>query len=133
MKSEVSSLNTVANSINNAKSVLDVAFSAAEMISDLLIEMKEKAITLKAETDAGNKQSIVDDYNALFNQLNTAVGNASFNEKNVLEAGNFSALLRADGASLTINHEPMDTTRANPYQHKYNISEQQNFIGYFRC
>ena len=46
-RAEVSSLNAVKDSLQRGQSAVDVAISAGESISDLLIQLKEKALAAK--------------------------------------------------------------------------------------
>lgn len=78
--------------LNQTKSVLDVTLSALDSISDLMIEMKEKALALTDESMTFEQmQAFNEDYNALFDQAKTIAQNATFNEMNLL-----------DGSTLTI-------------------------------
>ena len=50
MRSDVAGLNAVKQSLSNGVSVSDVAVAAGEAVSDLLIEMKEKAVAATEKT-----------------------------------------------------------------------------------
>jgi flagellin len=105
-RSDISSLDTVTDSLNRSISTVDVAVSAGTSISDLLNQMKTKAL---AATDTSlNSTSITalnNDFTALRNQIKSIVTNASFNGVNMVQSGGSSveALANASGSSkLTV-------------------------------
>lgn len=87
LRSDLGGLSAVTSSLQNAKSVTDVAVAGAEQISDLLNQMKSKAYEA---ADAGISQSsrdmINDDFNALKGQINTIIKGSEFNGINLLDS-----------------------------------------------
>lgn len=83
-----SALNSVRDSIQRAQSTLDVAISAGETVSDLLVQMKEKAVAA-ADTslDSNSRIAMNEDFKALRDQLARAVANADFNGVNLVKSG----------------------------------------------
>ena len=111
MRSEVASLGAVGQSLNRAKSVVDVALAAGESISDLLVQMKEKATAAAdASTDSTARAMLNEDFAALRDQIAGIVTNAAFNGKNLISStsGGFAALASADGTSkISVKAENM--------------------------
>lgn len=102
MRSEVRGLDAVSSSLNRGISATDVAIAGAEAISNLLIEMKAKAI---AATDssiaAASRQALNDDFVALRDQITTIIDNAVFNETNILNAGALDIIALASTDATT--------------------------------
>lgn len=103
------SLNAVQDSLNRARSVVDVAVAAGESVSDLLVSMKEKALAASdASLDSTSRSALNEDFKALRDQIAKAVSNADFNGTNLIKTGATAAaaLANADGTSkLTVAAE----------------------------
>ena len=70
MRSQVAGYGVVQNSLDLATSVTDVALAAGEAISDLLVEMKEKALAASdASLDASSRTALNEDFKALRDQI----------------------------------------------------------------
>src|SRR6202012_1018804 len=81
----VAGYTSVINSINNGTSSIDVALSAGQSISDLLIQLKQKALSAADSwLDTASRQAINADFTALRDQITTIVGNAVFNGFNLV-------------------------------------------------
>jgi flagellin len=97
----VAGYQAVINSINNGSSAIDVALSAGQSISDLLIQMKQKALAA-ADTslDTASRQALNANFTALRDQIGTIVKNAIFNGFNLVDGSTnqVSALASADGS-----------------------------------
>ena len=96
------SLDVVRESLQRGISTVDVAISAGETVSDLLLQMKEKALASSdASLDTNSRSALNSDFTALRDQLQKAVDNASFNGVNMVNASTTSiaALANADGSS----------------------------------
>jgi flagellin len=94
------SLNAVRDSLQRAQSTVDVALSAGETVSDLLLTMKEKALAASDVTlDTASRSALNDEFMSLRDQITKAVTNAEFNGANMLKNGGtpMSALANADG------------------------------------
>lgn len=101
-RSEVSALSVVQNSLDRGKSAVDVAMAAGESISDLLIQLKEKALSAKdSSTTTAARNALNEDFKAIRDQIAKTVSNAQFNGVNLLKSGatTFKALANADGSS----------------------------------
>jgi flagellin len=105
-RSDVGALEAVTDSLNRGKSTLDVAISAGETISDLLNQMKAKALAAAdVSLDATSRAALNEDFKALRDQIKKTVSNANFNGANLLETGatNLYSLADATGSSkLTV-------------------------------
>ena len=63
LRSDVSGLNAVKSSLDRATSTIDVAIAAGEAVSDLLIELKEKAVAAKdSGLDTASRESLNNDF-----------------------------------------------------------------------
>jgi flagellin len=101
-RSDVSALEAVRDSLNRGQSTIEVSISAGETISDLLNQMKQKALAATdASLDTTSRLALNDDFKALRNQIAKTVASASFNGVNLLKtaATNLTALSEATGAS----------------------------------
>jgi len=105
------SLNAVKDSLNRGSSTVDVALSAGQSVSDLLLQMKAKALAASDTTlDSASRGALNEDFKALRDQIAKVVANADFNGANLLKSGatDIAALANADGTSkLTANAEVM--------------------------
>ena len=100
-RSQVAGYAAVINSINNATSAVDVALSAGQSISDLLIQMKTKALAAAdSSLDTASRQALNANFTALRDQITTIVTNATFNGFNLVNGSTskITALASADGA-----------------------------------
>jgi flagellin len=101
MRGDVAGCSSIEDSLNRGLSALDVALSAGQSISDLMIEMKEKALAA-ADTslDTASRDALNQDFIALRDQISTVVANASFNGLNMLDGSTtqVTALASTDGS-----------------------------------
>ncbi|WP_019831302.1 flagellin [Sphingomonas sp. PR090111-T3T-6A] len=104
LRGDISGLTAVTSSLNNAKSVTDVAVSGAESISDILNQMK----TLAAKSDddtltADQRKQYNTDFTNLRDQITTIVDSSDFNGINLLKSGggSVSALQSLQGGSTS--------------------------------
>ena len=103
MRADVQSFNAVNNSLDRTVSVVDTGLAAGQSVSDLLKEMKEKAV---AATDASISQASRDAYNtefkALRDQITKTLEAATFDGANLVDGTNadIQALASADGTKL---------------------------------
>ncbi len=110
-RAQIGALNAVKQSLDRGVAAVDVALAAGETVSDLLLQMKEKAL---AATDASlttsARSALNEDFKALRDQIASVTANAEFNGINLLETGatGFQALANAEGTStLTVGAEVM--------------------------
>ena len=91
---------SVINSLNNGSSAIDVALSAGQSISDLLIQLKQKALSAADPSlDTASRQALNANFTALRDQITTIVKNAVFNNFNLVDGSTnqVQALASADG------------------------------------
>ena len=109
MSGKVSALDAVKDSLNRATSTIDVAMSAGQQVSDLLTQMKAKALAASdTSLDSTSRASMNQDFKSLLNQISTVVGNASFNGVNMINSGGTTiyALANDSGSSkITVASE----------------------------
>jgi flagellin len=99
-RAAVAGYTSVINSINNGTSAVDVALSAGQSISDLLIQMKQQALSAAdSSLDTASRQSLNANFTALMQQITTIVSNAVFNGFNLVNGSTtkIQALASADG------------------------------------
>ena len=95
-------LDAVRESLQRGQSTVEVAISAGETVSDLLLQMKEKALAAAdASLDSNSRTALNEDFKALRDQLSKAVNNAEFNGINMVKnAGvTIAALANSDATS----------------------------------
>lgn len=102
MRSQVAGFGVVKQSLDLSTSTTDVAIAAGEAISDLLVEMKEKALAASdASLDAQSRTALNEDFKSLRDQVTTIVSNAEFNGTNMIDGSvtSISALANSDGTN----------------------------------
>jgi flagellin len=101
-RSTVASLDAVKDSLSRGVSVVDVAMSAGAAVSDMLTQLKEKALAASdTSLDTTSRAALKNDFDSIRDQIAKTVDNASFNGINLLKAGasDITALANADGSS----------------------------------
>ena len=119
LRSNVSGLNAVKQSLDRALGAVDVAMAAGQAVSDLLVEMKEKAVAAAdAGQDSASRKALNDDFVQLRDQIKTIVDNATFNGINAVKAGgqNIVGITDDQGTSagaLTITAQNLSLSGSN--------------------
>lgn len=110
-------LDAVRESLQRSQSVVDVSAASGEIISDLLIQMKEKALAAAdAQLNTSSRAAMNADFVALRDQITKAVNNGGFNGANLLKAGapDVAALADESGKSLlTVKAQDLSLNSAN--------------------
>jgi flagellin len=110
-RAKVSSLDAVKGSLSRTSSAVDVAMSAGESISDLLTQLKEKALAASdTSLDTTSRNALQSDFNAIRDQITKTAQNASFNGINLIDGSRTSiaALADASGTShMTVQAQNM--------------------------
>ena len=110
-RSTSASLDAVKDSLQRGQSTLDVAVAAGESVSDLLVQMKAKALAASdTSLDQASRDALNEDFKALRDQITTVVGNADFNGTNLLDGSvtSIGALANASGSStLTVTAQDL--------------------------
>ncbi|MEO6339892.1 MAG: flagellin [Caulobacteraceae bacterium] len=105
-RASIGALDSVKDSLNRAISTVDVAVSAGETASDLLSQMKAKALAATdTSLDSTSRTALFNDFKALRDQLGKVVANADFNGSNMVKTSGTTiyALANASGSSsLTV-------------------------------
>ena len=111
MRSQVSGYGVVGQILDRGEATLDVALAGGQAISDLLIEMNEKALAASdASLDTASRSALNEDFKALRQQISTIVSNAEFNGVNLIDGStnSFVALANQDGSNtITVSAENM--------------------------
>jgi flagellin len=105
-RGSISALDAVKQSLQRAQSTVDVAVSAGQTISDILNQIKGKALAASdTSLDTTSRTALNSDVTALVGQIKKIVANADFNGANIIKTGgsNLYALANAAGTSkLTV-------------------------------
>mgnify|MGYP001386352121 CR=1 FL=1 len=116
MRMDIQALGAVTQSLNRAISVTDTAVAAGTSISELLKDMKEKAL---AARDPSIDQNSRDVYNSEFvslrDQIAKVLQNAAFDGSNLLDGSvvNIQSLANADGNTfLTVTSQDLSLSGA---------------------
>jgi flagellin len=105
-RASTSALDSVKQSLQRAQSTVDVAVSAGQTISDLLNQIKSKALAgADTSLDTTSRTSLNNDVKSLIGQIQKIVSTADFNGTNIIKTSGSSiyALANASGSSkLTV-------------------------------
>ncbi len=116
-RADIGALGAVKQSLDRGVAAVDVAMAAGETVSDLLLQMKEKALAAKdASLSSASRKALNEDFKALRDQIASVTNNATFNGVNLLRTGavNFTALANADGSNvLTVAAEVLSLGSTN--------------------
>ena len=116
-RATASSLDSVTQSLQRAQSTIDVATSAGQSVSDLLTQLKSKALAASdTSLDTASRVALNADFTSLRNQITTVVGNATFNGANLIDSGakNVYALANSAGtSSLTVAAQDLSLGGSN--------------------
>ena len=99
-RGDVAGFVSVTNSLNNGGSLIDTAMSAGQSISDLLIQLKQQALSASdTSLDTSSRQAINANFTALRDQITSIVKNAVFNGVNLVNGSTtkITALASSDG------------------------------------
>ena len=111
MRGDVAGYQAVTDSLNAGISSVDVALSAGQSISDLLVTMKQKALAASdASINTASRQALNEDFTALRDQIASIVANANFNGFNLVNGSTaqIKVLASSDGTrSLTTSAQNM--------------------------
>ena len=105
------SLNSVISSLQRGQSTVDVALSAGSSVSDLLNQMKEKALAAVDVTlDTTSRAALNNEFISLRNQITTVTSNAVFNGANLIDGGTtqIQALANDSGSQvISVAHQSL--------------------------
>ena len=114
-RAQLSALDAVTTSLQRGQSIVDTAMTAGQSISDLLNQMKAKAVAASdTSLSASDRQALSEDYVALRHQIDTLANSASFDGVNLSGAGSSDAvhaLANADATqTVDVAHADLSTT-----------------------
>lgn len=101
MRGNVAAYSSVTDSLSRGMSAVDVAMAGGQSISDLLVQMKAKALSASdTSIDTASRQALNNDFGALRDQIKSIVSNAQFNGYNLINGttNTITALASADGS-----------------------------------
>jgi flagellin len=112
-----SALNAVRESLQRGQSVADVSIAAGETISDLLSQMKEKALAASdAQLSSTSRAAMNADFQSLRDQIINATSNTKFNGASLISASaaNVTALADETGSNLiTVQAQRLNLSGSN--------------------
>ncbi len=118
-KAQATSLDTVTNSLNNGKSVLDTTIQAGSQLTDILNQMREKALAASdAGIDDASRTQYQNEYVKLAQSYANVVASAGFNGVNLIDAstGAVAAIGSADGKiKVTSAHNALNAASNNTF------------------
>jgi flagellin len=110
-------MNAVRESLQRGQSVADVSIAAGETISDLLSQMKEKALAASDEQlNSSSRAAMNADFTSLRDQIKNATENSKFNGGSLISstAANVTALADETGnALITVAAQKLNLSGAN--------------------
>jgi flagellin len=110
-------LNAVRESLQRGQSVADVSIAAGETISDLLSQMKEKALAAAdAQLNSSSRAAMNADFTALRDQIRNATENTKFNGGSLISstAADVTALADETGnALITVAAQKLNLSGSN--------------------
>ncbi|MBP7703832.1 MAG: flagellin [Caulobacter sp.] len=102
-RADLGALSAVKMSLDRAQSIADVAMTAGETVSDLLLQMKEKVTgAMDPSLDTVARTALDSDFKALLKQISQVVNDAEFDGANILDGAMGSSirfLANADSSS----------------------------------
>ena len=82
------SLDAVKDSLQRSASTVDVAIAGGTAVSDLLLQMKQKALAASdTSLDQASRDALNADFKSLRDQIQKSVSNATFNGVNMIDGG----------------------------------------------
>lgn len=112
-RADFNSLGAVKMSLDRATSITDVAMTAGQQISDILVQMREKVVGAADDSaSAETKKAFDDEYQTLLQAISQFASSAEFDGVAVLNgtlSGSLNFLANADGDSY-ISLTPQDFT-----------------------
>ncbi len=117
LESDVSGLNAVKGSLDRAISSTDVALAAGDEVNDLLLQLKEKAVTASDPgLDDSSRAALNDEFIALRDQITSIVDSAEFNGTNAVKSdGDDITAISSDNGDgvITIDSQDLSLGGAN--------------------
>jgi len=106
LRADIKSFDAVQQSLSSGTGIISAAIAGATSVSNLLGDIKTKAIEASNPANTSNQQSVLSsDFNQMLAQLNTFVVNSVYNGRNLLSGGATSVSITStiSGGQLTIS------------------------------
>jgi flagellin len=104
MRGDVAAYSAVGDSLSRGMSTVDVAMSAGQSISDLLIQMKTKALAASDQSlDTASRSALNADFTALRDQIKSVVQNAQFNGFNLIASADGTHKITVSGQNMSLS------------------------------
>jgi len=107
LRADLKTFDAVQQSLSSGTGILAAAIAGTTSVSNLLGDIKKKAIEASNPANTASQQSILsNDFNDMLSQLNAFVTNAVYNGRNLLSAAAQSVSITStiSGGQLTINN-----------------------------
>ncbi len=109
LRADVKGFAAVQSSLDRGISTVDTALAAGDSISDLLGDLKAKALAASdASLDTSSRAALNEDFVSLRDQISTIVTNAGFNGVNLIDGSvttSLNALANVDGSTIAVNSQ----------------------------
>ena len=117
-RGEISALGAVKDSLDRGSSIADVSIAAGESVSDLLVQLKEKALSATDKSlSTASRKALNEDFKSIRDQITTVVSNAKFNGVNLLDnsttTNGYKALSNTAGSTIKVAGENLSLGGAN--------------------
>ena len=112
LRGDISGTEAVKIALAAGESTLNVAIESGKAIADLLVEMKAKVVqSNQAGLDSASRTALHNAFVEIRDQITTIVATAEFNTVNLIKSGatNLAVLSTADGSTITITAQALDT------------------------
>jgi flagellin len=87
-RADIGALSAVKTSLDRATSIADVAQTAGQSISDLLVQLKEKVVSaMDTSIDSTSRTALDSDFKSILKQISQITQNAEFDGANLLNGG----------------------------------------------
>ena len=111
-RADIGALGAVRMSLERAQSISEVAATAGETISDLLVQLKEKVVSaMDTSLDTSSRTALDSDFKAILRQISQVTNNAEFDGANLLDGSagaNIQFLANADATNkITLSSQNM--------------------------
>ena len=105
LRADVGGLNAVQQGLDRSISAVDTAISAAESVSDLLVNLRETAVAASDPgLDADSRTALNDEFQEVLSQIDSIVDSADFNGTNLVDdatsTGDSVAAIDSDGGTV---------------------------------
>lgn len=113
MRADVRALDAVQSGLDRASTIGDVALAAGEAISDLLVQMREKAVAaMDPSLDTFSRAAYDSDFKSLLDQIQVIIDNAEFDGANLVNGAitNGIEFLADADATRTVTLKSQDLT-----------------------